>query len=122
MTKAELDYILQRYRIIKKAMKEKKHSISFYIGKRKEVIVIDDKIKAVFSIINDLMHHEKPMVVSIMRYWFKLGYGDIRILSMVPLSRSSYYRIKRTIENKIYQCCIFRGLVSYDELMNERIG
>lgn len=122
MTKAELGYILQRYRFIAKALNKNQPEISFYVGNRKEKIVIDDKIKAVFSIIDDVMQTEESMITNIMRYRFKLGYTDEKIISGVPLSRSTYYRIKRTIEDKIYQCCILRGLVSYDELMSNKIG
>lgn len=122
MTKAELIYILQRYRYIVKAVHSKKTHISFYVGNRKEMIALDNQVEIIFSIIDDIMNNESKLIVKIMKYWLKRGYSDERIILNVPLSRSSYYRIKRTIENKIYQCCIKRGLVSYKELLNEKIG
>lgn len=86
------------------------------------MIALDNQVEIIFSIIDDIMNNESKLIVKIMKYWLKRGYSDERIILNVPLSRSSYYRIKRTIENKIYQCCIKRGLVSYKELLNEKIG
>ena len=122
MTKAELGYLLQRYRFIAKALNKNQQKISFYVGNRKETIIIDERVKAVISIVDDVLRSEKAMIAQIIRYRFKLGYSDEKIILSLPLSRSTYYRLKRTIENKIYQLCIYRGLVSYDELLNEKIG
>ena len=122
MTKAELIYILQRYRFIAKEIKSGNKQIIVYVGNRKEVINIDEQVKIVFSVIDDIMSNETPLVVKIMTYWLKYGYPDENIILKTPLSRSAYYRIKRTIENKIFQCCILRGLVTYEELLNDKIG
>ena len=122
MTKAELIYILQRYYFIAKEINSNKSQISFYVGNRKEVIKLDEQIKIVFSVIEDIMSNETPIVVKIMTLWIKYRHSDEYIIMKVPLSRSAYYRLKRTIENKIYQCCILRGLVTYEELLSEKIG
>lgn len=122
MTKAELIYILQRYHFIAKELNGNKNPIVFYVGNRKEVIDIDEQVKTVFSVIDDIMSNESPLIVKLMTYWLKYGYTDEAIIIRMPLSRSSYYRLKRTIENKIYQCCILRGLVTYEELLNDKIG
>lgn len=122
MTKAELIYILQRYRFISKELNGDKKQIIFYVGNRKEVIDIDEQVRTVFSVIDDIMENETPLIVKFMTYWLKYGYSDEAIIMKLPLSRSSFYRIKRTIENKIYQCCILRGLVTYEELLNDKIG
>lgn len=122
MTKEQLIYILQRYHFIAKELNGNKNPIVFYVGNRKEVIDIDEQVKTVFSVIDDIMSNESPLIVKIMTYWLKYGYTDEAIIIRMPLSRSSYYRLKRTIENKIYQCCILRGLVTYEELLNDKIG
>lgn len=122
MTKDKLIYLLNRYRFIAKALRNKKSVASFYVGNRKETIIIDESVKIVFSVIDDILKTESRLTVKIMNYWLKLGYSDVRIISETPLSRSAYYAIKRQIENKIYQCCIFRELVSYNELLSETIG
>ena len=122
MTKEKIVYLLNRYGFVARALKSNQSEISFYVGNRKETIIIDDQVKTIFSIIDDVMKTESPLVAKIMNRWFKLGYSDERIIIDLPLSRSSYYSIKRRIENKIYQCCIVKELVSYNELLNEKIG
>lgn len=122
MTKAELIYMLQRYHFIANGIRSNKKQIIVYIGNRKEVIDIDEQVKTVFSVIDDIMSNESPLIVKIMTYWLKYGHTDEAIIIRTPVSRSSYYRLKRTIENKIYQCCILRGLVTYEELLSDKIG
>lgn len=120
--KAELVYVLQRYCFIAKGIANRQQKISFYVGNRKEEIVIDDKIKTIFAIIDDVIATESPLTVTILTLWLKQKYTDERIIMELPLSRSVYYRIKGTIVNKIYQCCILRGLVTYEELLKEQTG
>ena len=122
MTKEELVYLLNRYGFIEKALKNNKSEVSFYVGNRKETIIIDDNVRIVISIIDDILKLESPLIVQIINYWLKFGYSDEYIIIRMPFSRSTYYRIKRIIENKIYQFCILRGLVSYDDLLSEKIG
>ena len=122
MTKDKLVYLLNRYRFIAKALVCNQSEVSFYVGNRKETIIIDDEVKTVFAVIDDILMVESPLVVKIMTYWLKLGYSDEHIIIETPLSRSSYYGIKRRIEDKIFKCCILKELVSYNELLNEKIG
>lgn len=39
----------------------------------------------------------------------------------VPVSRAKYYLIKSGLVDKIYECCISKGYVTYSDIMNEKI-
>ena len=47
---------------------------------------------------------------------------DYKIVIQFPIERSKYYQIKERFVNKIYQCCIYRGLVEYQDILDEEIG
>lgn len=52
----------------------------------------------------------------------KEGWKDYKIVIQFPIERSKYYQIKERFVNKIYQCCIYRGLVEYQDILDEEIG
>ncbi|MGN1099809.1 MAG: hypothetical protein ACI4S9_05650 [Christensenellales bacterium] len=42
-------------------------------------------------------------------------------MSRLPISESGYYRLKREIENKIYELYIVDGDVTQDEILKEKV-
>ena len=51
--KAHIEEVLRRYSYIQTALKEGKTEVNFYVGKRKQKIVIDATLKIIFAIIED---------------------------------------------------------------------
>ncbi|MBO7297601.1 MAG: hypothetical protein J6U60_00980 [Clostridia bacterium] len=54
-----LKYIVRRYSFIEDAIKDNVEVIKFYVGKRREIIVLDEKVKTVKQIIDDVYESEK---------------------------------------------------------------
>ncbi len=48
--KAHIEEVLRRYSYIQTALKEGKTEVNFYVGKRKQKIVIDATLKIIFAI------------------------------------------------------------------------
>lgn len=46
----------------------------------------------------------------------------ITIIVDSPFEKGKFYLTKERFINKIYECCIYKGYVSYDDIMNEDIG
>ena len=103
-------------------LKEGKTETCVCINKRIEKIVIDDEVKLILEIIHEIIRREK--VYWLKNFYIKLlkGKKDIYILMDCPVERGKYYETKRKFYNKIYQCCICKGLVSYEEILEEDIG
>lgn len=57
--KRMLKYIVRRYSFIEDAIKDNVEVIKFYVGKRREIIVLDEKVKTVKQIIDDVYESEK---------------------------------------------------------------
>ncbi len=51
----------------------------------------------------------------------KKGRRDAAIMSDVYWLRNAYYERKRRPPEKIFECCIRKGLVTYGEIMELRI-
>lgn len=52
----------------------------------------------------------------------KKGRKGITIIVDSPFEKGKFYLTKERFINKIYECCIYKGYVSYDDIMNEDIG
>ena len=63
--KAHIEEVLRRYSYIQTALKEGKTEVNFYVGKRKQKIVIDATLKIIFAIIEDIAKQEKDIYLSL---------------------------------------------------------
>lgn len=122
MTRREVETIIKRYFRIEKAIKNGVKTAIFYIGHRRQLIEIDEKVKCVMSIIEDIYRIEQ-------REWFRKiikgithGYTDIRLIQEAPIEKNGYYKRKQKFFDKVYQCCIAKQLVSYEDIINEAIA
>ena len=120
--KERIEEVLRRYRYIQAALREGKTEVQFYVGKRKHKIIIDANLKIIFSIIDDISRKETDTYIKIMIEGIKKGYPDKYIMTKLPMEKNAYYDRKRKFVNKIYQCCICKGLIGYEEILNESIG
>lgn len=122
MNKAKIKWTLKRFSYILILLKSGKTEATFYISKRKEKIIIDDEVKAIIEIIDEIIEWEKEAWLKDFFVQVRKGNKDIRILIDSPLEKGKYYQTKERFINKIYQCCIYKGWVSYEDIMNENIG
>lgn len=102
-------------------IRNNKEEGSIVIGKRNEYVVIDNDTRLVSEIIDQLIECEKEKWLKNFFLKLKRGCSDISIISDIPVERTKYYNMKEKFINKIYQCCIFKGIVSYEDIINERI-
>ncbi len=122
MTKEKIEKIIKRYKYMRKAIKEGKDEVAFYVGNRKECIIITGEILAIYEIIEEVrkgidISWLKRMIDGILN-----GDSDIWLISNLPCERSMYYNTKRKFIDNIYHCCIAKGMLSYEELLKEGIA
>lgn len=122
MTRSNIEEIVRRYREIENAMNSGRSSAEFYAGGRKHCIPITDEIWIIFGIIEEIGKREEAKYMTEIIKKLKKGYSDKRIINESPVSRNAYYERKRKYLEKIYGCCISKGLVSYEEIMEEQIS
>lgn len=122
VTRNNIEEIVKRYKEIKKAIKAGKRTAKFYAGGKKHSIEIAREVRTVFKIIEEIEAREEAEYMKEMIKSWKEGESDRSIIMKSPLSRNAYYERKREFINKIFACSIYRGMVSYEEIMEEKIG
>lgn len=122
MTKEKLKWIIKRLPYILKMLRDRKNTISVYVSGGKEKIVIDSDILTVLEIMEEIIECEKSEWRKKLFIQLKNGRKDISILINSPMGRTKYYEAKKEFIDKIYQCCIFKGLVEYKDILNTKIG
>lgn len=116
MTKDEIEHILKRMPQVERAIRKHEDVACFYVGKRREVIEITENVYLIRTIITDIILKEGYYIGLIVDYHIKQGKSDQYIITQLPLSKNSYYRLKQRIHERIYNCCIEKGIVSYEEI------
>ena len=122
MTKEKIRHVLKRLPYILQMIDEGKTEAYFYISKRSEKIVIDDEVRAIVEILDEIIRHENSSWLKTIFLKVRKGKKDVYIMIDSPLGRGKYYLVKARLVNKIYDCCIYRGLVSYEDILNDEIG
>ena len=120
MKRHEIDYLLRRIVYINRAVIRGKDIAIFYVGKRKEEIKITKEVLLIKNIIDDVKRSQSGYVRMIIEKIEK-GFSDEQMIMKLPMSKNMYYRIKREVYDRIYQCCISQQLVEYDEILMEEI-
>ncbi|MBE5737874.1 MAG: hypothetical protein E7348_05680 [Clostridiales bacterium] len=122
MTKEKVKYVIKRLpyilEMIRKGISEK----DFYISKNKEKIIIDEEVFSVIRIVDEIIENEQASWLKRIFIGIKNGKSDVAIILNSPAERTKYYEIKREFINKIYTCCVSKGLVSYEEVLKSKIG
>ena len=122
LTKEKIKHVLKRLPYVLQMLEEGKSESYFYISKRTEKIVIDDEVRAVVEILDEIISRENSSWLKKIFLKVRKGNKDVYIMLDSPLGRGKYYLIKAHLVNKIYDCCIYRGLVSCEDILNEEIG
>ena len=113
--------MIKRYSNILTAIKNGKEG-KIYFRKYRTWVIIDEHIKIIIEIIGDIMENEQTEWVKKFYRQLLRGDSDIKILRDCPVERGKYYQLKKSFFNKIYGCCIYKGMVSYKEILNTDIG
>ncbi len=122
MTKAEIEFIIKRYKYFKKAIKAKRKEASFYIGKRKYKIFITQETKMIYEIIEDIKRSQKDDWIGKMVKGILAGKSDTFLIGTLPCERTMYYKWKQKFIQTVYRCCIAKQMVGYEELLKEGIA
>ena len=104
-------------------MEEGKTEDVLNINHRIERIEIDKETEIIVEIFKEIVERE-PLSGWFRQILQKVSKGDkdIFIIMESPVSRTKYYIVKDHLINKIYDCCVYKGLVSYEDILNEEIG
>lgn len=94
----------------------------YRIGKKKELLVINEEVKAVIEVIDDIIDSEETPWLQEMIKDVRSGRRDISIQYDSPVERTKYYLTKERFINKVYECCIYKGYVTYSEILKSNIG
>ncbi len=94
----------------------------FYISKQKEKITIDEDTIMIIDIIDEIVQNEESLWLKKIFSDIKSGKKDVAIISQSPMERTKYYEIKKEFVNKIYICCVYKGLVSYEDILRSKLG
>ena len=104
-------------------MEEGKAEESIYLNHYTEKIEIDEEVKIIVGILDEIIARELPESwLSKIIQNIQEGKKDVSIIIKSPVSRAKYYIVKEQLIEKIYECCIYKGLVSYEDILNEVIG
>lgn len=83
---------------------------------------ITEETKTVCDLLKVVVAAEKSSVIKQMINHIIAGQPDVFIMTEVPYSRNAYYDKKKAIIEKVYNCCISRGLVTFEEILDEDIA
>lgn len=122
MTKEGVEHIIDRYLFLRQAIDAHLSEVAYYVGKRRSVDRITDDVKAVCGIIEEVYGVEKDEYIKAMIGGIMQGRTDVNIMADLPISRSSYYMNKIKFINKVVSCCASKGVITYNEILNERIA
>ena len=114
MTKEKIRKTIHRLPKILRDMKQNEEG-----GKKKR---IDPEEAVIVEILDDVIRSEKKDWVKDLVENLKREETDIRRIEEVPVSRAKYYLLKNRLVEKIYNCCISKGYVSYEDVLGENIN
>jgi len=117
LTKKQIYTIVKRTSHILDLLKRDENKKVLYIGKRKETVEINDDVLTVLSIEDEIIQSEESEWLKQVFSGIRAGEKDISLLSANPLARTKFYDVKKDFINRIYGCCIFKGLVPYEDIL-----
>lgn len=122
MNKKEIYHLLKRYRFIIEAIQHGESEMEICISGRKETISIDAKILTFVDIVKLVYEKEKnELIKSFIDKNIIQGQTNTSAFANEPLDKSTYYFYKNKYVDKLYHCCISKGLVTLQEILEEDI-
>lgn len=122
MHKRMLKHFLNLYPLLIDYIKAKQTEAKIQIYGRKKKLNIPMWFLKIEDMLQKIMGAEKDVVVKeIIDKVYRKGTDDKEVLKDLPITESSYYRLKRKIEEKIYELYIASGDVTLDEILEDKI-
>ena len=73
-------------------------------------------------ILDEICENETDKDVLCMIDGIKKGRSDVAIMQDVHWQKNAYYERKERLISKIFECCISKGFVQYEEIMKRSIA
>lgn len=122
MNKKEIYHLLKRYHYISEGIRWGNSFVEIRIGARKENIQINSEIMTFVDIVKMIYNKEKnELIKNFMDKNIIKGQTNISAFVEKPLDKSTYYRYKNKFVDIIYHCCISKGLVTLQDILEEEI-
>lgn len=122
MNKKEIYHLLKRYRYIVDAIRKNKNNVEICISGRRENIQIDANVLTFVGIVEIVYDKENNgLIKNFMKINVMQGKSNKSTFSKEPLDKSTYYRYKNKFVDIIYHCCISKGLVTLEDILQEEI-
>lgn len=121
MTKLELKRILSLYSKIRRAVLIGESTAVIEKYGRKKSIEIPSWAYGIEKSICSIMRSGDEIVRQITEKLYLKGYKDHEVYMDLPVSESGFYRIKKSIEERIYEMCIVYGYVTENEIISNII-
>ncbi len=122
MTKEKVKYIVKRLSYFSKMQAEGVKEADYRISKRKEHLVLDEEVLAVIGVMEEIIESEETKWLQDLLKEVRYGRKDVTIQIDSPVARTKYYQTKERFVNKVYECCIYKGYVSYEDILKNDIG
>lgn len=120
MNKKEIYHLLKRYRYIIEAIRKNENDVEIRISGRREKIQIDASVLTFVGIVQIVYNKENNVLIkNFMKINVLKGKSNKSTFSKEPLDKSTYYRYKNKFVDIIYHCCISKGLVTLEEILQE---
>ncbi|HJB92750.1 MAG TPA: hypothetical protein H9708_02225 [Candidatus Borkfalkia stercoripullorum] len=122
MTKEKVKYIVKRLSYFSKMQAKGVKEADYRISKRKEHLVLDEEVLAVIGVMEEIIESEETKWLQDLLKEVRYGRKDVTIQIDSPVARTKYYQTKERFVNKVYECCIYKGYVSYEDILKNDIG
>ena len=122
MQKRKLKQFLNLYPLLIDYIKAKQTEVKIQLYGRNKKLNIPIWLFKIESILQKITEAEEDVVVKeIIERVYRQGIDDKCVWTELPITESSYYRLKRKIEEKIYELYIASGDVTQDEILEDKI-
>ena len=121
MTKSELKQVLKDYAVIRNSIDAANAIVVIKRYRNEFRTTLQPWVRGVERAINELLKTESDTVRQTIEFSYIKGYKDREVIMRLPVSDSGYYRIKRYIEEKIYELCIVYGYVTEEDILQNGI-
>ena len=103
-------------------MADGKTEADYWISKKKEHLVIDEGVLAVFDVIKDIIESEEEPWLRALLKDIRRGRKGLAIEVDSPVQHTKFQLTKERFINKVYECCIYKHLVTYEDILKSKIG
>lgn len=121
MKKSELKYFIHIYAEIEKALLNRSETAEIRRNRKVERIEIKPWMYKLPEYLGMLERAESVIVKDIIEENIRKGKSDQKVLQLLPVSESTYYRWKKQILDKIYELYILSNDITAEEILSERI-